>query len=100
MFFVALGSAVVAIRRRDVAHHREWMIRAFAIGLGIATMRIIAMPILFLIGDLRAAALVTFWSGWLLTLGAAELWIRRTRPGGKLSSVATAAPSFSTRVGA
>jgi hypothetical protein len=24
--------------------------------------------------------LVSIWLGWLVTLGAAELWIRRTRP--------------------
>jgi uncharacterized membrane protein len=32
--------AVRAIRRDDIVHHRRWMIRAFAIGIGIATTRI------------------------------------------------------------
>jgi hypothetical protein len=30
--------AVRAIRRDDIVHHRRWMIRAFAIGIGIGTI--------------------------------------------------------------
>ena len=29
-------------------------------------------------GDLRNSAILSFWVGWLLTLGVAEWWIRRT----------------------
>lgn len=39
-FVAALLLAYAAIRRRDVLAHRRWMIRAFAIGLAIATIRI------------------------------------------------------------
>lgn len=38
-FLFALGKAVWHIRRKEVALHREWMIRAFAVGLAVATIR-------------------------------------------------------------
>ena len=37
---VALLVAFRAIRRGDVAAHRRWMIRAFAIGIAVGTIRI------------------------------------------------------------
>ena len=39
-FLTCLVLAVRAIRRDDIVHHRRWMIRAFAIGIGIGTVRI------------------------------------------------------------
>ena len=83
-FFVyALGRAFVAIRARDVVTHREWMLRAFAAAIGIATVRVVAGPIDLLLSpagygpaDLFVLAI---WVGWSLTLGGAELWIRHTR---------------------
>jgi uncharacterized membrane protein len=39
-FVTCLVLAVRAIRRDDIVHHRRWMIRAFAIGIGIGTIRI------------------------------------------------------------
>jgi len=38
-FLFALCKAFWHIRRREVALHREWMIRAFSIGLAVATIR-------------------------------------------------------------
>ena len=39
-FVTALVSAFVAIKGGDVIQHRRWMIRAFAIGLALGTIRI------------------------------------------------------------
>jgi uncharacterized membrane protein YozB (DUF420 family) len=39
-FLTCLVLAVRAIRRDDIVHHRRWMIRAFAISIGIGTTRI------------------------------------------------------------
>jgi uncharacterized membrane protein len=79
----AAGRAYACIRRRDLARHREWMIRMFAAALAIAVIRVISVA---LHGIARDAALFTpevfgalLWIGWILTLGCAELWIRRTR---------------------
>jgi uncharacterized membrane protein len=85
-FLVAMTRAVLHIRRRNVALHREWMIRAFAIALGIATMRLIFAPTLIVAGvdsvsDSRVATLsvISFMAAFLLHAAVAEFWIRRTR---------------------
>jgi uncharacterized membrane protein len=83
-FLFALGKAFRHIRRREIALHREWMIRAFAIGLAVATIR----PIngLFFATS-RFTGLTpyeffgtAFWIGFVLHLIAAETWIHWTRP--------------------
>jgi hypothetical protein len=84
LFLAALGKALVAIWRRDPARHREWMIRAFAIALGISTVRVVGAALDLTLTPLglspKAAFVLSVWTGWALTLGAAELWIARTRP--------------------
>ncbi len=83
IFVVALVQAFACIRRREVARHREWMIRAFALGLAVATVR----PI---VGAFFATQRLThltpreffgiaFWIGFTTHLVAAEFWIARTR---------------------
>lgn len=39
VFLICLIKAFVHIRRKQVARHREWMIRAYGVGLGVATTR-------------------------------------------------------------
>lgn len=84
VFLFALTKALFHIRRREVALHREWTIRAFAIGLAVATIR----PI---VGAFFAFSRIThqtpreffgiaFWIGFTLHLLAAEIWINYTRP--------------------
>jgi len=84
LFLVSLTRAFLAIRRRDVARHREWMIRAFATAIGISTVRVVMMvldPALTTAGFTAAAVfVVSIWTGWVLTVSVAELWIRYTRP--------------------
>jgi hypothetical protein len=80
----AIGHGFVAIRRGDTVHHREWMIRAFAATIAISTVRLVegvADPTLTPLG-LRPEEVfvVSMTVGWILTIGVAELWIRRTRP--------------------
>ena len=79
--FITIGRGFFAIRHGDVTKHREWMLRTFAICVGISTARLVAMAL-----DVAAAPLsprdgfiVSIWSGWILTLTVAELWIRSTR---------------------
>jgi uncharacterized membrane protein len=81
-FLVAVLRAFFAIRRGDVTMHREWMIRTFAMGIGISTIRIIAVILLATVprSIARTAFALSFWIGWALMLSVAELWIRRTRP--------------------
>lgn len=91
---IALGKGFWHIRKRQIALHREWMIRAFAIGLAVATIR----PI---VGLFFATSRLTgltpheffgaaFWTGFVLHLFAAEAWIRNTRPAQKYPPLITA----------
>lgn len=81
-FLLALSRAFWLIRRREVALHREWMIRAFSIGLAVATIRPI-MGIFFATSRIsgltpREFFGIAFWIGFVLHLIAAEAWIRAT----------------------
>ena len=51
LFLVALVKSFVHIRAGRVALHREWMIRAFAIGLAVVTQRLIFIPALLAVAD-------------------------------------------------
>jgi uncharacterized membrane protein len=86
-FLFALGKAFWHIRRREIALHRQWMIRAFSTGLAVATIRpIVGLFIALTIATRGPAALnlhtifgTAFWIGFLLHATVAELWIRSTR---------------------
>jgi uncharacterized membrane protein len=60
-FLVCLITGFVRVRQGRISEHREWMMRAFAVALSIATMRLIFIPALLILGeptDQQAA----FWS--------------------------------------
>ncbi|GLI26869.1 hypothetical protein ARHIZOSPH14_11110 [Agromyces rhizosphaerae] len=75
-FLVALLLAYRAIRRGDVRTHRRFMIRAFAVGVGVGTIRI-------WIGVFEATGVLTgeaafapaFWLGFGLHVLVGELWL-------------------------
>ena len=82
IFLFALCKAFWHVRRHEIALHREWMIRAFAVGLAVATIR----PIIGLFfATSRLSGLtpheffgIAFWIGFVLQLIAAEAWIQTT----------------------
>ena len=83
-FLFALGRAFWHIRRREIAAHRAWMIRAFAIGLAVATIRPI-IGLFFATSGLSGLGPgqffgIAFWIGFLLHLLVAEFWLRRSAP--------------------
>lgn len=84
LFLVALARGVALARAGRPREHREWMIRAFAIGTSIATMRLIFVPALFAFGEAtderaRGLSVVAFGVAFSLHAAFAELWIRATR---------------------
>lgn len=83
MFLLSLLLGLVRIRQGRVAEHREWMIRAFAIGLSIATMRLIFVPALMLTDPTDAQivglSVLSFTIAFTVHAVAAELWLHRTR---------------------
>jgi uncharacterized membrane protein len=83
-FLFALGKAFWHIRRREIVAHREWMIRAFAVGLAVATIRPI-IGVFFATNRLSGLTPheffgIAFWIGFVLHLIAAEAWIHATPP--------------------
>ena len=83
ILLVSVTVAVVAVRRGNVARHREWMIRAFAVAVGISTVRVVGMVLDVLLTPAGVGPadvfVLSLWTGWILTLAAAEAWIRYTR---------------------
>jgi uncharacterized membrane protein len=84
VFLFSLCKAYIHVRKRRVALHREWMIRAFAVGFAVATIR----PI---VGIFFATSRLThltphdffgtaFWLGFTIQFMVAEIWISYTRP--------------------
>lgn len=90
-FVVALVLAYRAIRARDVDAHRRWMIRAFALGLGVGTIRIwiglFQLSGLLAIQDTRGTVWfgVAFWLAFAMHAAAAELYLR-FRPRSRLAA--------------
>ena len=78
----ALIWAIVAIRQGHVARHRAWMIRAYAVGMGSATISFIMMPIFLITGEAVKgyAADLLFVASWLINIAIAEWVIRRDKP--------------------
>ncbi len=79
-FLFSLTKAIWHIRRREVVQHREWMLRAFGIGLGVATTRPI-VGAFFVARTLAPQEFfgIAFWLGFSVTAIAAEVWINVTR---------------------
>lgn len=82
-YVFATARAVLAIRRGDRVRHREWMLRAVAVPLGVATIRIVGFALELALVELGLGPRVLFqlavWIGWTLTLVGAEAWIHATR---------------------
>lgn len=80
LLLIFLGLAVFQIRRRQVAAHREWMIRAFALGLAVTTMRPMIGILIALTGLPFSEILgISFWLAFSSHLVLAEWWINVTR---------------------
>lgn len=77
--FVVAG--IVTARRRDWPAHTRWMSRAFAVALGVGTVRLVYVAIWAVLGvDQHEAMGLAFWIGWPLPLAAYELSARARRP--------------------
>jgi uncharacterized membrane protein len=79
---LALG--LTAVRRRDIAAHRAWMIRAYAIGVAAGTQAFTEGIGGAIFGTGVLAADLAKGAGWVINLAVAEWAVRRptlvTRP--------------------
>jgi hypothetical protein len=86
---------IVALRRRAFGEHGEWMIRAFAIGLGAGTQVFTHLPWFVLVdrtpGELPRG--VMMGAAWLINIVVAEVVIRR----GRARQAVTRATTFRTK---
>jgi uncharacterized membrane protein len=75
--FIVLG--FTAIRRRDIAAHRAWMVRAYALAVGAGTQAFTqgVGEALFGTGELSTA--LSMSAGWVINVAVAEWVIRRPR---------------------
>lgn len=73
--------AVAAVKGGDIATHRTWMIRAFALGQGAGMQVVVLLPWMLLIGKpsmLHRDLLMSL--AWLINLLVAEMTIQRWSP--------------------
>jgi len=80
IFLFSLAKAIYHIRRKEVHLHREWMIRTFALAMGVAGIRVY-IGLFMALTELRIEDVfgTSFWLGFGVNLLAAEVWINRTR---------------------
>jgi uncharacterized membrane protein len=79
IFLFSLVKAIGHIRRKEIQRHREWMIRVYALAMGVATIRLFVGSFVALGRRFEDAFGPSFWLGFAINLLAAEIWINRTR---------------------
>lgn len=75
-FLAALVVAFRAVRAGDTHTHRRWMIRAFAIGVGVGTIRLVVGLAQAFGVSFEAIFGPAFWIAFVLHAAAAEVWLR------------------------
>lgn len=75
---IALAIAMAAIRNREFLRHRAWMIRAYAIGMGLGAVALVFFPIYLVTGQppMGMASDILFVASWAMTTVLAEVVIR------------------------
>lgn len=81
IFLFSICMAVINVRNKRIIQHREWMIRVFALGLGVATIRLVIVLAQVVTGySFEEVFGYSFWIGLSVNFLVAEWWIRMTRP--------------------
>jgi len=80
IYIACVYMGVRAILRRDISTHREWMVRVYAMGLGIYAIRVWYSLFLHLSDQPSTEFFASaFWIGIAFNLIVAETWINLTR---------------------
>jgi uncharacterized membrane protein len=76
---VALAIAMQAIYKRDFTRHRNWMIRAYAIGIGATAVSMVFFPIYLITGEppKGLASDIAFLGAWTACVVFTEGLVRR-----------------------
>jgi uncharacterized membrane protein len=99
-FRLLFGSAMIlslllgfaAIRRRDIAAHRAWMMRGYAIAMGAGTQVLTVAPVQIVTGSVPVGVerALLMAAAWVINLAVAEYVLRRRS--GRRPSRPAAAP--------
>lgn len=77
-----LARAFWHVRRGEIAEHRVWMMRAFMLGLGVATDRpVVTAFFAFSRMPLPEFFAIALWLSFSLNLVAGEIWVNYSRRG-------------------
>ena len=80
LFLFSLVRAYWCVRNKKIALHREWMIRAFAMGIGVATQRLFLLILMATTGySFEEVFGPGLWLGFSINLLIAEIWINVSR---------------------
>jgi uncharacterized membrane protein len=80
LFIFSLLRAYWCARNKKIALHREWMIRAFAMGLAVGTQRLLLLILVPTTGQSFEAVFGScLWLGFSINLLIAEVWINLSR---------------------
>lgn len=80
LFVFSILRAFWCARNKKINAHREWMIRAFALGLAVGTQRIILVVLMISSSyGFEESFGPALWLGFSINLLIAELWINTTR---------------------
>lgn len=77
---ISIVLAVITVMRRDIAAHRAWMIRGYALGQGAGMQVVVLLPWMLVIGTpsvLQRDVLMSV--AWLVNLAIAE-WVIHKQP--------------------
>ena len=88
---LSIALSLSAIARRDFVSHGQWMLRAYAIGLGAGTQVLTHLPWFLLVGATpgERPRAVMMGAGWVINVVVAE-WIIHNRTARPVAVLATA----------
>lgn len=77
-WWTTVGMAIVAIKRRQIEAHKEWMIRSYVVTFGFVTFRwLVALPMWAFLGS--AVPATATWLAWVVPLLVAEVVLQWKR---------------------
>jgi heme/copper-type cytochrome/quinol oxidase subunit 3 len=78
---ITTGMAYVAIRRRAIEQHREWMIRSYVVTLAFVFFRLLVVILERLdIGEPMERYMAAAWMCWAVPLLITEPWLQLRKP--------------------
>ncbi len=68
--------AVIHARAGNIAAHRRWMLRSFALTYAAVTLRLMSLVLSVYLDDVTQSQVV-YWLSWTVNLSLVQMWIRK-----------------------